>query len=119
MSAVLLSLGSASALAGGPVLAHRAATTSATGAAGRLQSVARLLRHPGFLTGQLAGVVGLLLHAAALATGLVIVVQPLLCTGLVMALALGALVDRRHPGRPLPHRGQWVAAVLVVVGLGL
>jgi hypothetical protein len=77
------------------------------------------VRHPGFFTGQLAAAVGLGLHAAALSTGLVAVVQPLLCTGLVMALALGALVDRRHPDRPLPHRGQWAAAVLVVVGLGL
>jgi hypothetical protein len=124
MTAVLLSLASAWALAVGTVLAHRAATSAVTapggpGRAGPLRSAGRLLRHPGFLTGQLAGAVGLVLHAAALATGLVVVVQPLLCTGLVMALALGALVDRRHPGRPLPQRRQWTAAVLVVVGLGL
>jgi drug/metabolite transporter (DMT)-like permease len=39
--------------------------------------------------------------------------------GLVLTLALGALVDRRHPGRPLPSRRQWIAAGIVVAGLTL
>lgn len=37
----------------------------------------------------------------------------------VMALVLAALIDRRHPGRPLPHRRQWTAPVLLVAGLAL
>lgn len=122
MTAVLLALASAWALAVGTVLSHRAATHAAAGGAGGnglLGLGRRLVQHPGFLAGQLAGVLGLVLHGAALATGLVVVVQPLLCTGLVMALLLGAALDRRHPDRPLPHRSQWIAAVLVVVGLGL
>lgn len=125
MTAALLALASAWALAVATVLGHRAATTTAgtAGDAPRRSALARqigrLLRHPAFLTAQLAGVLGFVLHAAALATGLVVVVQPLLCTGMVMALVLGAVLDRRHPGRPLPHRRQWLAAVLVVVGLGL
>jgi drug/metabolite transporter (DMT)-like permease len=124
MTAVLLALASAWALAVGTVLAHRAATATApaagrSGRDGLVRQAGRLVKHPGFLAAQLAGVVGLVLHGAALATGLVVVVQPLLCTGLVMALVLGAVLDRRHPDRPLPHRRQWIAAILVVLGLGL
>jgi drug/metabolite transporter (DMT)-like permease len=121
MTAVLLALASAGALAVGTVLAHRAAGSTARSHAGAgvLRRAGRLVRHPGFLAAQLAGVAGLALHGAALAAGLVVVVQPLLCTGLVMALLLGAALDRGHPDRPLPRRRQWTAAVLVVVGLGL
>jgi hypothetical protein len=54
------------------------------------------------------------LHAAALRSGPVALVQPLLAGGLVVALALGAWADRRH-GRL--DRGQWGAASAVVVGL--
>jgi hypothetical protein len=125
MTPVLLALASAGALAVATVLGHRAAATTADAAAREPRrralprSAGRLLRHPAFLAAQVAGAVGFALHAAALASGLVVVVQPLLCTGLVMALALGAVLDRRHPGRPLPRPRQWLAAVLVVVGLAL
>jgi drug/metabolite transporter (DMT)-like permease len=57
------------------------------------------------------------LHGTALRAGPVVLVQPLLSCGLVLTLVLGALVDRRHPGRPLPSRRQWLAAAVVVVGL--
>jgi drug/metabolite transporter (DMT)-like permease len=119
MTAVPLALASAWALAVGTVLAHRASSTAQTSGGGVLRRAGRLVRRPAFLGAQIAGAVGLALHGAALATGPVVVVQPLLCTGLVMALLLGAALDRRHPHRPLPHRRQWIAAVLVVVGLAL
>jgi hypothetical protein len=121
MTAVLLALASAGALAVGTVLAHRAAGSTAGSDPGGslLRRAGRLVGHPAFLAAQLAGAAGLALHGAALAAGLVVVVQPLLCTGLVMALLLGAVLDRGHPDRPLPRRRQWTAAVLVVVGLGL
>ena len=125
MTAVVLALASAWAFAVATVVGHRAATNTAVaerenrGSRSVLLVVRRLLQQPGFLVGQLAGALGLVLHAAALSAGLLVVVQPLLCTGLVMALALGAVVDRRHPDRPLPHRRQWMAATLVVSGLFL
>ena len=125
MTAVLLALASAWAFAVATVVGHRAATTTADTEAGNrgpralLRRAGRLVRHPGFLAGQLAGGAGVASHAAALSHGLLVVVQPLMCTGMVMTLVLGALVDRRHPGRPLPHRRQWLAAVLVVAGLSL
>jgi hypothetical protein len=117
VTAALLALASALSYAAATVVGHRAATTSLAGT-GRVGSpVVQLVRHPGFLIGQVLGIVGLALHAAALASGLVVVVQPVLCVGLVLALALGAVVDARYPGRPLPRRPQWIAAGTVVLGL--
>jgi hypothetical protein len=79
--------------------------------------MSRLLRHPGWLAGQLAAVLGLTLHALALSAGRVVLVQPLLSSGLVLSLLLGALVDRRHADRRLPDRSEWAAAAVVAVGL--
>lgn len=121
MTAVLLALLSASAFATSTVVQHRAATTVGEehGSTGPVGLFVRLLRTPAWLAGQGAAVTGFVLHAAALRFGPVVVVQPLLSGGLVLTLALGALVDRRHPDRPLPSRRQWVASGIVVVGLTL
>jgi drug/metabolite transporter (DMT)-like permease len=121
VTAVLLALAAALAFATGTVVQHRVAADSPTettrgSLAGLLR---RLLRHPAWLAGQGAAAVGVLLHAAALRSGQVVVVQPLLSAGLVLALGIGAIVDRRHPDRPLPDRGQWAAAALVAVGLAV
>lgn len=119
MIAVLLALLSASAFATSTVVQHRAATTvgEQSGARGPVALFMRLLRTPAWLAGQAAAVTGFVLHGAALRFGPVVLVQPLLSAGLVLTLALGALVDRRHPGRPLPSRRQWIASGVVVVGL--
>jgi drug/metabolite transporter (DMT)-like permease len=116
--AIVLALVSAFAFATSTVVQHRAATTVGEAhGGGPVALFLRLLRTPAWLLGQGAAVVGFVLHGAALRFGPVILVQPLLSGGLVLTLALGALVDRRHPGRPLPSRRQWVGAVIVVVGL--
>jgi drug/metabolite transporter (DMT)-like permease len=116
--AVLLALLSASAFATSTVVQHRAATdVGEQHGGGPVGLFMRLLRTPAWLLGQGAAVVGFVLHGAALRFGPVILVQPLLSGGLVLTLALGALVDRRHPGRPLPSRRQWVGAAIVVAGL--
>lgn len=73
----------------------------------------RLLGRPRWLLGTAAGAGGLGLQALALHAGRVVVVAPLLTTGLVFALLLGTAV-----GRP-PSRAQWLAAVAAVAGLGL
>jgi hypothetical protein len=117
MSTVLLSLAAALALAAGTVAEHRGATDAAADPDGGL--VRRLLRQRIWLAGQALAVVGFLLSALALRGGRLVVVQPLLSSGLVMALVIGALVDRRHPGRPLPDRVQWSAAVAVAIGLSV
>jgi drug/metabolite transporter (DMT)-like permease len=120
-AAIVLALLSASSFATSTVVQHRAATEvgDAHGTGGPLQLFLRLLRTPAWLAGQAAAVTGFVLHGFALRFGPVVVVQPLLSGGLVLTLALGALVDRRHHSRPLPSRRQWLAAGVVVVGLTL
>ncbi|SCX37642.1 hypothetical protein SAMN03159343_0157 [Klenkia marina] len=119
--AVLLALLSACAFAVSTVVQHRAATVAGQdlpqGAVLRL--VGKLVRNRAWIGGQAAALSGFLLHAAALKFGPVVVVQPLLSGGLVISLALGALVDRRHPDRLLPEKGQWISAGVVAVTLGL
>src|SRR3954447_11070681 len=116
MTAVLLALLSALSFAVSTVTQHRAATSCEVrpGRWAALRLAGRLLRTPNWLAGQLAAATGLLLHGVPLRFGPVPLVQPLLSCGLVLTLALGALVDRRHPGRPLPHRRPRIAPGVVV-----
>src|SRR6476659_408225 len=117
MTTVLLALAAASAFAAATVAQHRGATDAAADPNGGL--LRRLLRQRVWLAGHALAIGGLLLHAAALRSGRLVVVQPLLPSGLVLALVFGVLVDRRHPDRPLPDRVQWGAAVAVALGLSL
>jgi len=117
MRTVLLTLAAAAALAVATVAEHRGATDAARDPHGGL--VRRLLRQRIWLAGQVMAVAGLLLHAAALHGGRLVVVQPLLSSGLVLALVFGMVVDRRHPERHLPDRLEWAAAGAVAVGLSL
>jgi drug/metabolite transporter (DMT)-like permease len=121
MTAVLLALLSATSFAVSTVTQHRAATACQVrpGRGHALRLAARLLRTPAWLAGQLAAATGFVLHGVALRFGPVTLVQPVLSCGLVLTLALGALVDRRHADRPLPHRRQWLAAAVVVAGVVL
>ena len=117
MTTFLLALAAAVAYAAATVAEHRGATDAAGDPDGGL--VRRLLRQRLWLAGQVGAVAGLLLQAAALHGGRLVVVQPVLSSGLVLALLLAVLVDRRHPDRPLPDRVQWTAAVAVALGLTL
>lgn len=115
MIAGVLATAAALAFAVATVVQHRAAAdrpeTSGLGL------VRRLLGRPAWLAAQGVSVVGVLLQGAALRTGSVVLVQPLMSLGLVFSLALGAGVDRRHPGRRLPGRVEWLAAAAVAAGL--
>src|SRR3954452_25081993 len=115
LTAVLLAVAGAGAFAVATVVEHRTATHAA--AAGEGWWLVRLTPRPAWLASQACGGLGVLLHAAALRSGPVSLVQPVLATGLVFALGLGSWVDRRQPGRPRPGRVQWLAAVAVAVGL--
>ena len=119
MTAVLLALAGALAFAVSNVVQHRAAADSGADVGRPLGLLGRLLQRPAWLMAQLAAGLGLALHTAALHAGRVVVVQPLLASGLIMSLALGALVDRGRPDRPLPDRLQWVGAAVVAAGLTL
>jgi drug/metabolite transporter (DMT)-like permease len=115
LTAVLLSLAGACAFGVSTVVQHRTAADTAAVAGARW--LVRLARRPAWLAAEAAGGLGVVLHAAALRSGPVALVQPLLAGGLVFALALGAWADRRHPGRPQPGRRQWLAALAVTAGL--
>ena len=119
MIAALLALLSALSFATSTVVQHRAATTAGGGDARAVQLFLKLLRTRAWLAGQATAAVGFALHGLALHSGQVVIVQPLLSSGLVLTLVLGFLVDRRHPGRPLPSRTQWISAGVVVAGLAI
>src|SRR5215472_4018891 len=74
----------------------------------------RLIRRPAWLAGLAAVIAGFGLQAAALGLGRLVVIEPVLATGLLFALALAARRDRRHL-RP----GEWAAALAVVAGLAV
>jgi len=119
VSALGLALLAALSFAISTVVQHRAVTSMSAPAGRRraLRLVAGVLGHRGWLFGQAATVAGVVLHAAALRNGPVVLVQPVLSSGLVLSMAVGALVDRGHPERRRPHRTEWVAAAVVVLGL--
>lgn len=119
MITVLLALASALAFAVSTVVQHRTAADAGSEGGGGLTLLGRLLRRPAWLAGQATALLGLVLHALALRGGMVVLVQPLLATGLVFTLTLGALADRRHPGRPLPGHREWTAAGVLAAGLAL
>jgi drug/metabolite transporter (DMT)-like permease len=121
MTAVALALLSALSFATSTVVQHRAATSTEVrpGRGAALRLAARLLTNRAWLAGQGTAAVGFALHGLALRAGPVTLVQPVLSSGLVLTLALGAVVDRRHPGRPLPGSRQWAAAGVVALGVML
>lgn len=127
MLTVVFSLASALCLATSSVLEHRAVGNAAstpeqahpsgrgtTSSPGGLRLLARLLKDPLWLLGAMAALCGFALHARALRGGSLVVVQPVLVSGLLFALPLSVLLSRRRP------RGQeWAAALVVVAGLVL
>ena len=80
----------------------------------RLRLLVGLASRPRWLTGLLADFGGWLMQAWALATGALIVVQPLIAINLVFALAIAAALS----GEPL-RRSEWVAVVATLCGLAL
>ena len=82
---------------------------------GPVRLLLRLLRTPRWLLGSFCALVALGLHTAALRFGTVIVVQAVLSTGLVMALALEAARERRRPARR--EVGAWVLVVTGIVAV--
>src|SRR6476661_3829171 len=87
--------------------------TADTSAGGRL-SLRRLLTRPAWLAGQVATVVAVLLQVLALGLAPVSAVQPLLAGGLVVALGIRAVRDRR-----LPSAGDLLGAGLAAGGLAV
>ncbi|MEP6623069.1 MAG: DMT family transporter [Acidimicrobiia bacterium] len=74
----------------------------------------RLARRRRWLLGFTSDVGGYIVSAGALAIGAVVFVEPILSTGLLFSLFLGAAIERRH----VPTAG-WRAAVVLCVGLSV
>lgn len=80
----------------GAAAQEQPATAVAGGAVGRIGMVGRLLRSPRWLLGGLITIVGMVLHAAALATAPLSIVQPLGISGLLVAVWIAARWRRRR-----------------------
>lgn len=109
-ASVLAALAAAALFAAAVVLQHRAAHRAVARRSARF--MAHLAVRPEWLLGMLASAAAVLVYMLALHRGPLVIVQPLLVCGLVFALPLAVLVERRRPdGR------EWAWAGVVVAGL--
>ncbi|HVB27319.1 MAG TPA: DMT family transporter [Mycobacteriales bacterium] len=109
----LLALSSAAASGVAAVMMHRAALFAPASPPG-LAFVARLVRSRLWVAGIALLTVGIGLQSAALASGRLVVVEPLLTTSLLFGLPLSAAWLHQRMSRR-----DWAAAVAVVVGIAL
>src|SRR5437868_15320180 len=109
---VASALGSALLYALAAVAQQRAAVAEPIEYSLRLRLLISLLHRPLWLAGLGCDVAAFLLQFVALDHGSLVLVQPLLVSGLLFALLLGALVSRERL-----RRSDYVGAALVVVGL--
>lgn len=117
MLAYVAAVAAAAAFAVATALQHRAATSEAHiggGVKAAGQAFGGLVKRPMWLAGLAADAAGFGLHAYALTAGQLAIVQPLLVTGLLFALPLGAWLDRRRVTRT-----ELVWATVSVASLGI
>jgi hypothetical protein len=112
--AVVLALGGAMCYAIAAVTQQRCAARLATPAAFDGRLVLRLARNRNWQLSMIALIAGYGFHAAALSLGRLVIVEPVIPLGLLMALLLGA----RTEGRWL-CRSEWTAAIAAVLGLAV
>ncbi len=96
---LLLCLAAAACFGASSVMQQREARRAPKEMAMRLGLLGHLLQRPLWLLGNLAGLAGFALQFLALRRGSLALVQPLLVTGLVFALAGAAVLDHRRPSR--------------------
>ncbi|MCA1832324.1 MAG: DMT family transporter [Actinobacteria bacterium] len=114
IAAIFAAIGSALLYALASVLQQQAAVRIPAGESLRIGLLARLVRRPLWLVGIGCDALGYVLQAVSLALGSLVLVQPLLVTGLLFALPLGARVSRQRMGS---H--EWSGALSVSAGLAL
>lgn len=114
MIAVVAALVAATCFASSTVTQHRAASTAPEDSGTGVRLVLALLRQPLWLLGLVFGLAGAALQTVAVSQGALLVVQPLLVTGLLIALPLSVVVEGRRPAT-----AEWVWAGAVVVGLAV
>jgi drug/metabolite transporter (DMT)-like permease len=113
LSAVGYAAVAAICLALASALQHQAASGE-EGYRGGLHLVLRLVQRRRWLIGLAVALAGTLLHAAALRSGALVVVQPVLVMGVAVALPMRALLERARPAA-----GQVAAAALLAAGVAL
>jgi drug/metabolite transporter (DMT)-like permease len=112
MLAVLLALGAALTYAAASVLQQREAEAHAGTQGGGVRLMLRLVRRPVWLAGLASDSVGYVLQALALGVGELLVVQPVITSGILFALPAGAWWS----GRKL-SRADFGWACVLAVGL--
>ncbi len=112
--AMLIALAAAVCFAGANVLQQRVAAQLPTDTAFDTGVLVRLARRPLWLLGFAAIIVSISLQAAALGLGRLVVIEPVLASSLLVALALASWVERRRM-----RAAQWAAAIATFAGLAI
>jgi drug/metabolite transporter (DMT)-like permease len=110
--AVTFALLSASAAAFSTSVQHQAAEAAPPSVKGAWPLLGHLVRRPIWLVGQVLGTMALVMHALALSSGPIALVQPLVISGIVLAVPVRAAISRK-----LPPRRDVVAVLIAAVGL--
>jgi drug/metabolite transporter (DMT)-like permease len=110
--AIVFALAAALMFGLGNALEHQVVRTLPASPGISVRLLGRLARSPRWALGMVNDVGAFGFQAAALAYGGLLVVQPLLVSGLVVALMFSA----RWSGRRL-HRAEWVSAIVLCAGL--
>jgi drug/metabolite transporter (DMT)-like permease len=113
-AAVAAALASAFAYSIASVTQHREAGSIATHDVGSPSLLLKLVVRPWWLAGALADVFGVAFQTVALGWGSVVLVQPLLVTGVAMAVVLAAAVQHEWP-----HKRELWLAIGCSAALGL
>ena len=111
--AAVVALISATFFAIGAVGQHHVASLTPDSGAGNPKIFLHLMRSPMWWAASFGDLFGFVLQAAALGLGAVSVVQPLLVTGLLLAIPISAAIDHRKVSR-----AEIVGALLCCAGLG-
>ncbi|MGH9206828.1 MAG: DMT family transporter, partial [Acidimicrobiales bacterium] len=112
--AIVTALGAAMLYALAAVLQHRSAASVPDERSMRVGLIVHLAGRPAWLIGIVADAGAYVLQFVALGHGSLVLVQPLLVPGLLMALPINAALTHRHL-----NRREWVASGAVVTGLAL
>src|SRR4051794_37866447 len=113
-SALLAASASAAGFALSTSLQHRAAGRAPATTDGTHRLLAHLAGRPWWVVGQLVAIVSFGLHALALHLGTIVVVQPVVVSGIVLAVPVRAALARR-----LPARSELGTVALTATGLAL
>lgn len=110
----MFALLSATASAVATSVQHQAADLAPSHLTGAWSLLRHLARRPIWLLGQVVGLLAFLFHALALNFGPITLVQPLVVSGIVLAVPLRAGMERRLPGAR-----EMAAVFLAAVGLAV